>query len=88
MEVVTTCSHIVFNDETWLYVFVCRGFSDLDYWCCEILASSCIGPLHFLAGFFSSVDFLSMSMPRILCLNLEGAAGPGLVLCYHALCWS
>lgn len=44
--------------------------------------------LHFLAAFFSAVDLLSMSMLGILCLNWEGAAGLGLVLCYHALCWT
>lgn len=63
-------------------------FSGLDCWRSEILASRCTGMLHFLIGVFSPVDFLSLSMLGILCLNLEGAAALGLVLCYKALCWS
>lgn len=27
-------------------------------------------------------------MLGILCLNLEGDVGLGLVLCYHSLCWN
>lgn len=36
----------------------------------------------------SSVDIHSVSMLVILYLNLEGAVGLGLVLCYHSLCWN
>lgn len=35
-----------------------------------------------------SVDTHSVSMLVILCLNLEEAAGLGLVLYYHSLCWN
>lgn len=68
----------------------CGGLSGLDYWRSEILASFCtIGMLHFLAGFLSSVEFLSKSTCWVtLCLNLEGAAGLGLIVCYHGLCWN
>lgn len=46
-----------------------------------MLACCIFCPVH-------SVDIHNTSMLGILCLSLEGAAGLGLVLCYHSLCWN
>lgn len=87
-EVVITCSHFTFNDETWLWAFGCRGLSGLDYDCPYIFS---LFPILTCCSFWlvSSVIFSASGRLGWVCFaRIRKEPQDWLWFPFHASCWS